>query len=241
MQLIGLDEKKIFFFIILLISFSFLKGQDLQGTVYELNSNQVMPQVEVTNLHTSGSVYTNEKGNFIIPVKKDDLLSFSYPGYRIDTILVIDFDFKRVYLTPIENINILSEVEVRGMSDQQLAEEIEKAKEESESTSTLFSGGLAISPSRLFGKSAKAARKRYEFLVQEQQDRLIWKRFSPSLITSLTPLKGRDLELFRIRYKPSYDFAKSADDEKLRLYIMDSYKEYKTLDEQQKGNIELRK
>lgn len=234
-------EKINILLVFLLVYTTSLSAQNLKGTVYELNGNQGVSQVEVTNLRTAQSVYTDEKGDFTISTNKDDLLSFSYPGYRIDTVMITDFDFKRVYLTPLENMNILTEVEIQGMSDQRLAEEIKKAKGESRAVSTIHSGGIAISPSRLFGKSAKDARKRYELLILEQQNRLILKKFNPILITSLTPLKGRDLDLFMVKYKPSYSFVNSADDEQLNLYIMDSYKKYKALTEQEKNKITLKK
>lgn len=231
--------KLVFVFAFIAFYFPSLKAQSLSGIVYELNSNEIIPQVEVINLSTSQSVYTDNKGSFAIPVKKDNLLSFSYPGYRVDTMMIIDFDFKRVYLTPEKNMNILSEVEIRGMSDQQLTAEIEKARNDSKSTSTMFSGGIAISPSRLFGQGAKKSRRRYELLLEEQRNRLILKRFNPLLISSLTPLKGRDLSLFMVKYKPSYEFANTADDEQIKLYIFDSYKKYKALTKEEKDQIEL--
>src|SRR5690606_1576308 len=102
-----------------------------------------------------------------------------------------------------------------------------------------FGGGIAISPSRLFGKDAKDARSRHEALVAEKNNRVIMARFNPLLITSLTPLKGKDLDLFIVKYKPSYEFIQKSDEEQVRLYIMDSFKEFKSLSPEEKEKIQL--
>ena len=122
---------------------------------------------------------SNQMGEFSIVVKLDDLLSFSYPGFRTDTIVVTNLDFKRVYLTPIANFNLLEDVEISTLSDVQLDEQIAIAENQGGAVSTVFGGGVAISPSRIFGRKGKEARKRYQYLMAEKTDRAIMRRFSP--------------------------------------------------------------
>ena len=74
----------------------------LSGFVLDLVSDAPMSFVQVTNLNSGFKVETEREGQFSIPADPNDLLQFSYPGYRTDTLVVIEFDLKRVYLTPDE-------------------------------------------------------------------------------------------------------------------------------------------
>jgi len=221
------------------VSLSVLQAQSLKGTVYELNSSEPIGQVDVTNLTTKEEVQSSQMGEFTIAVKLDDLLTFAYPGFRTDTLVVTNLDFKRVYLTPIANFNLLEDVEISTLSDAQLDEQIAIADRQGGAVNTVFGGGVAISPSRIFGKKGKEARQRYQYLMAEKTDRAIMRRFSPELITSITPLEGEDLTRFIAKYKPSYGFIMKADDEQLRLYIMDSFKAFNQLSDEEKRKIAL--
>lgn len=214
-------------------------GQTLEGIVMELNSSKPIQQVEVRNLTTDATVETNASGGFEIDAELNDLLTFGYPGFRLDTLVVVDFQIKRVYLTPLEDFNILEDVEITDLSDLQLEEEIRVARERGRSVHTVQGGGIAISPSRLFGKEAKDARERYDALLEEQERRLIDSKFNEDKITPITPLKGRDLDLFIVKFRPSYEFAKQSDEEQIRLYIMDSYKKFKNMSQAEKDRIKL--
>ena len=232
--------KKICLILLITIgSLSALQAQSLKGTVYELNSSEPIGQVDVTNLTTKEEVQSNQMGEFTIAVKLDDLLTFAYPGFRTDTLVVTSLDFKRVYLTPITNFNLLEDVEISTLSDAQLDEQIAIADGQGGAVNTIFGGGVAISPSRIFGKKGKEARQRYQYLMAEKTDRAIMRRFSPELITSITPLEGEDLTRFITKYKPTYGFIMKADDEQLRLYIMDSFKAFNQLSDEEKRKIAL--
>ena len=226
-------------FLLAIVSLSTLQAQSLKGTVYELNSTEPIAQVDITNLSTKEIVQSSQMGEFTIPVKLDDLLTFAYPGFRTDTLVVTNLEFKRVYLTPIADFNLLEDVEISSLSDAQLDEQIAMADRQGGAVNTVFGGGVAISPSRIFGKKGKEARKRYQHLMAEKTDRAIMRKFSPELITSITPLEGEDLTRFITKYKPSYGFIMKADDEQLRLYIMDSFKAFNQLSDEEKRKITL--
>lgn len=232
--------KKIFVLLLCIIgTVNLAAGQTLEGIVMELNSSKPIQQVEVRNLTTDATVETNASGGFEIDAELNDLLTFGYPGFRLDTLVVVDFQIKRVYLTPLEDFNILEDVEITDLSDLQLEEEIRVARERGRSVHTVQGGGIAISPSRLFGKEAKDARERYDALLEEQERRLIDSKFNEDKITPITPLKGRDLDLFIVKFRPSYEFAKQSDEEQIRLYIMDSYKKFKNMSQAEKDKIKL--
>lgn len=210
----------------------------LNGIVLELGSGQPLQYVEITNISTGTTVESDEKGNFSIQVSRNGRLRFEYPGYRVDTLVVVEFDIKRVYLTPDGSAILIDEVQIEALSDNQLAVEIERAKQEGQVTETSqYRGGIRLSPSRWFGRKGKQARQRYELLLAEQERRKIDSRFTPQLITSITPLKGEQLGLYMTKYRPTIDFISSANDEALRLYIMDTYAAFKKLTPEELAKI----
>ena len=227
----------VFFLFILLVSGA--QAQTLKGIVMELDSSKPIQQVEVKNVRTDVLVETTASGEFSIDANVNDLLTFGYPGYRLDTLVVVDHELKRVYMTPLKDFNILEDVEITDLSDVQLEEEIRLARERGKSVHTAQGGGIAISPSRLFGREAKEARRRYELLIEEKENRVINARFNEGIITPIIPLKGRDLDLFMVKFRPSYEFVEQSDDEQIRLYIMDSYKEFKNMSQSEKDKIKL--
>jgi len=230
--------KRLFLLIsIFFVSVLLVQAQTYQGVVMELDSSKPIAQVEISNLNTHQSVETDALGEFSIEVKLNELLSFSYPGFRVDTLLITDYEYKRIYLTPIPGFNILEDVEITELSDLQLNQQIQVAQQEGESVQ--FNNNISISPSRLFGSRARAARSRYPLLIAERENRAIMAKFSPEIITSLTPLEGKDLDQFIVKYKPSYAFITRSDEEQIRLYIMDSYKKYKALSPEEQNAIGL--
>lgn len=212
----------------------------LTGYVLELESGEPLQYVEIKNLTSGALVESRADGQFSIPVNKNERLQFEYPGYRTDTLVVIEFDIKRVYLTSDGSAIQIDEVQIQAMTDSRLAAEIKRAEEEGQFTETSQQrGGVRISPSRWFGNEGRQARQRYDRLLAEQERRKIDNRFTPEVITSLTPLKGRELELYMTKYRPTVDFLSTADEADLRLYIMDTYADFKKLTPEQRADIKV--
>ncbi|WP_028297246.1 hypothetical protein [Olivibacter sitiensis] len=213
--------------------------QLLKGKVLELGSNEVMPQVDIKNLASGVVVGSDRNGDFSIAVKSNEILVFSFPGYRTDSLVVTDFAFKRVYLTGVDDPRLLSEVNVTAMTNSRLEEERAKAQSQGQVATTVSGGGIALSPSRMFGKEGRNARRSYRLMEEEASNRDIDARFTPALVQSFTPLKGEDLELFMVNYRPKVNFIKKATDDDLRLYVIDSYGKFNKLTEAQKKKIKL--
>jgi len=210
----------------------------LNGYVLELESGEPLQYVDIKNLATGESVESRADGQFSITVAKNGLLQFEYPGYRTDTLVVIEFDIKRVYMTSDGSTIHMDEVQIQAMTDSRLAVEIKRAQEEGRFTETSQQrGGIRISPSRWFGKEGRQARLRYERLLAEQERRKIDSRFTAEAITALTPLEGHDLELYMTKYRPTVDFLATANEADLRLYIMDTYAAFKKLTPEERAAI----
>jgi hypothetical protein len=67
--------------------FSFSQNKELlQGTVF--NQNKPIPSVEVINFNTKAQTTTDQKGNFSIVVKMDDLLVFISKDYELKKLVI---------------------------------------------------------------------------------------------------------------------------------------------------------
>lgn len=211
-----------------LVCCAFSYAQHIQGYVLDLINNQPISNVEIKNLRTNETVKSDRNGAFSIEGQVSDYLSVNIVGYQPDTIYYYDEAIRRIYLNKDENILEIDEVLVKRLTDNLLAKELEKAKNEGKIVEVPDNeGGIKISPSRLFGKKAKQARSNVQLLLEEQNARRIDQRFTKHLIKSLLPLDDAQIALFRERYRPSLDFIKTATDEDLKLYIFDAYKKFK--------------
>lgn len=212
----------------------------LEGIVLELQSGESMSDVLVTNIQTDASTRTDREGRFAIAASLDDRLKFEYSGYRTDTVVVIEYGLKRVYMTPADGSIMIDAVSITAMTDHRLHVEIERARQEGAvAESSQYRGGLRLSPSRLFGNEGKQARQRYQLLIAERERREVERRFSPEAIQALTPLTGRELDLFRAKYRPEPGFVATASEQEMQLYIMDSYAAFTRLSEAERAAIRL--
>lgn len=217
--------------IILLISGSFTEtyAQQIKGIVFDLESSQRINEVQITNLRTKDVTVTDNQGNFSIDGQKNDFLTLTVRGYDRDTAYIYEDGISRIFLIRDKSNILIDEVVVSKITDSRINKEIERAKNNSKSVETSQQrGGLRISPSRLFGKSAKQARNAIKILELERDNRKVDRVFTNELILSLLPLNNQDLPLFKDKYRPSFDFIKGANKEDLVAYILDSYAQFKS-------------
>lgn len=214
---------------ILLLTLSIqVSAQQLKGIVYDLENSQPISTVNIQNLKTLKSAVTDKDGKFVIEANMGEKLSLTVPGYLTDTIFLYQEGVQRVYMMRDDKTIVLSEALVSRLTDARLDDEIIRAKQQGQiADANMYSGGIRISPSRLFGRKSKTARKNLDILLLEKNNRIIDRRFSDKLIASLTPLGSTEIPLFREQFRPSLDFIQTVNDETLRIYVMDSYAKYK--------------
>jgi len=218
------------------------KREIFNGIVLDLQTDKPIQFAIVTNLSSEQETETGEQGEFSILAKPNDLLQFYYPGYRTDTLVITEFELKRVYLTLSGEGIRIDEVNIRSITDAQLETELEKAKKEGQFTEySMERGGIRLSPSRLFGQAGRQARERYELLILEKDRRTIDRRFSVAYIQSITPLQGEDVVLFMHKYRPTKEFVLNSDEQTFMLYVMDAYTAFKKLTPEEKAAIQINK
>jgi len=205
-------------------------AQEIKGVILDLENSKRVSSVKITNLRTQQEVNSDTEGNFTIPGQVSDYLAFAVRGYDRDTAFIYQDGLRYIYLIRDKSTIQIDEVVVTKITDSRLSREIERAKNNSKSVETSQQrGGLRVSPSRLFGQSAKQARNSIQILVLEQESRFVDRVFTDQKILALVPLNSSDLALFKSKYRPSYTFIKQAQPEDLTSHILESYAAFKKM------------
>lgn len=195
------------------------KAQVLSGTVTETGKNTRLENVFIRDLGSKQVALTNKAGEFDIRTLLNHTLIFSLPGYVSDTLFVVDFKIKHI------------ELQQAGISLQAVNVSDSKAvfNPEEEYPEVYRNSKFALSPSRMFGKQSRDARRLKRYFKNEVEQRQIDAIFTRALVSSVVPLKGKELESFMAMYRPTLAFAKNSSQQTLVVYINDSYKKFKEL------------
>jgi hypothetical protein len=203
---------------VVLLPFALSAQTVLRGTVYEGKASNKLANVFVRDINSKEISLTDNSGNFSIRTAINHTLIFSSPGYISDTLYLVDLKPKRVELAfrgiSLNEVNVTS---TRGFNPREEYPDVyEKSK-------------FALSPSRIFGKDAKNARRLKHYFEQEVDARKVDSIFNPIYVSSIVPLKGKDLEDFMTMYRPSLSFLEKTPHSSLTLYINDCYKKFMAL------------
>jgi len=196
-----------------------LRAQNiLKGTVYEGNTTRKVTDVFVRDINGKSVALGDNAGRFSIQTEQNHVLVFTSPGYVPDTLYLVDLKPKRVEMhirgITLAGVDIISHNNFNPR--QEYPEVYEKSK-------------FALSPSRIFGREARQARRLKHYFEREVDERKVDSIFSPIYVSSIVPLKGRELEDFMTMYRPSLSFLEQTPHASLTLYINDCYKKFMAL------------
>ena len=217
-------SSRIFLILFLVITGSVQAQNVLKGTVYEGKSSRKLSNVFVRDINSKEASLTDNSGNFSIRTVINHTLIFSSPGYVSDTLYLVDLSPKHIELS-FRNIT-LNTVNVTSTRSFNPREEYPDVYEKSK---------FALSPSRIFGKEAKNARRLKHYFDRETDERQIDSIFNAAYVSSVVPLKGQDLENFMTLYRPTLAFLKKTPRSSLTLYLNDSYKKFMALPPEKRG------
>jgi len=205
-----------------------LAQETIKGFILDISSSEPLWNATIKNIRTQQQAQTQKDGAFTLSGRVNDYFEVYATGYIKDTIFYYENSIRRIYLNRDERIMNIDEVLVKRLTDNRLAQEIAKAQNAGKVTdASPEKGGLRISPSRIFGRSARQARSNLTLLLLEQNNRKVDRIFTSNLIASITDLNPDDIALFRELYRPSLSFVEKASPEDLKAYISDSYSKFK--------------
>jgi hypothetical protein len=211
---------------LMLFCFQHMNGQQITGTVQDRATDLRLENVSVINKSSNQRTHTNAKGEFNIQGSANQLLIFYQPGYKPDTLFLVDLKPVKRYLV-LNNI-MLKTVQIKAGAFNPKVE-YRDVYRDANAIRLSQNHPFTFYPSRYFSKEGKYARRFKRRLEQEKIERKIDARFNETAVQALTPLNGKELDCFMVLYRPTLKELDKLDAEDLRFYLMNSYKAFKAL------------
>ncbi|MBN9382063.1 MAG: hypothetical protein J0H74_14945 [Chitinophagaceae bacterium] len=210
--------------------------QFMTGKIEKRGTTEIIIGANIINLKQGKHNTSDLGGNYKIPARIGDTIIFSSAGYLPDTAVVAGYMLTESYLVALRsNVVTLQTVQVDESQNYQL-DSMQRREDyrfilDKKHPVKLWNGkrpgdgpGLSFSPIGYFSKGERAKRRLKKRLKQEEEDYYIDSRFPVGRVAQLTRLQGDSLRIFMYRYRPSYQFCRSATSQDIFLYINDKVK-----------------
>jgi CarboxypepD_reg-like domain len=219
---------KYFTYLLLFVSLT-ARAQSLQGVVTDAITGKALYPVTVVNVSTQEVTYTSERGTYAILAKPGEVVAFTYIGYKTvekvkpNSVLVATLDIAMDRTT-----YQLQEFKIRpGHLTQYQIDSLERVQ--------TYRVVLARRPPSPFMSPASAiaeqfsrrAKRAYEFqknFYAGETEKFIDTRYTPDLVTKLTGATGDTIGHFMYAYPMPYDYARTATDLELQMWIRSNYR-----------------
>ena len=222
--------------VMLVFSFSGYAQSELAGRVTKRGSTEILIGVNIANGTQKKYNVSDMGGNYKVPAAIGDSIFFTYVGYRPDTIIVQSYMLDESFLVPLTpHVVALSTVVVDEIINYQndsikrrdayafLYDKKHPVKLMNEKRQE-DAPGLNFSPIGYFSTDEKQKRKFKQRLEWEEENAYIDYKFPITRVSQLTRLEGDSLHMFMLRYRPSYQFCRSASSKDIFLYINEKFK-----------------
>ena len=204
-------------------------AQTLQGKVREAGTAEPLYPVTVVNLRTQKATYTTPQGDYTIHAVAGDKISFSYIGYKpLEYVMPVSMG---VYTANINMQRIsyqLQEVILMPGYNQYQVDSFERRKTYRAALSRTKSG--VMSPvSFVAEKLSKRSKQIYKFqknFNKWEDQKFVDTRYTTDLVYEMTGLEGDSLAHFMNAYPMPYDYARTATDLEMKMWIRDHYRSW---------------
>jgi hypothetical protein len=232
MQLVTfrVDMHRLLIILILFFPVFAVSAQTLKGIIAGGDDGKPLYPVTVINVVTQESTYSNEQGEFSIRAKTGEEIIFSFLGYttvRRSMPATLGIATMRVEMLT-QNYK-LNEVVIRpGYTNYQL----DSIRRHSTYERTLARQKTTsiMSPVSLLAESISGkSRQLYHFqknFNKWESERFIDSRYTAELVTKLTRLTGDSLGNFMLAYPMPYDYARTATELEIEMWIRYNYKQW---------------
>jgi hypothetical protein len=205
-------------------------AQTLQGKVKDAGTGEPLYPVTVVNLRTQKATYTTQQGDFTIHADKGDIISFTYIGYK-----------PKEYNMPVSvgayttNISLqrisyqLQEVILMPGYNQYQVDSIERKRTYRAALSRRKSSPIGSPFSFVAEKFNKRSKQIFKFqrnFNQWEDEKYIDTRYTTDLVYEMTGLEGDSLGHFMNAYPMPYDYARTATDLEMKMWIRHHYREW---------------
>lgn len=229
-------SKKIIFTVAFFIGLLANVKAQINGVVFDRASRKPIAQVELINLSNQEQTLSNDNGEFYIKGNVNQLLVFRRPGYKADTILLIDLKPLRRYM--VLDKNVLNTITVS--SSRTLKEEYAQVFNKANPVLLTPGRGLLFYPSSYFSREGKQARRFVRMLKHEETEKIIDRRFNLKTVGLILPINQHELDAFLVLYRPTLKFVKQVTAENFKIYVLNCYQKFKLLPPEQRALSSLK-
>lgn len=211
----------------------------VEGIVFDAGTKYRITRVYIYNTRSHKGQYNNSRGEFSTQVRKGDVLIAATQGYLADTLTYTDQQALIFYLR--RTSILLREVTITDTVGSP-EKRYKKLQEEYKASSRVArpqdlvqfgggnrTGGTGLGIDALYSllsREGRNARHLQEILERDYHQMIVDYKYTPSLVSGITGLKGDELRDFMEQYRPSYYFVLNSNDYNLIAYIRESYKRY---------------
>lgn len=229
----------LFTIVILLTSVSLVKAQACSGVVVDDATGALLADVVVTSTRTGNMVLSNSEGRYVLQVGSNDTLLFHRLGYQHKRLAVLPVLVQKVFLTK-SNITIdtivisgssryqRDSIERRSVYSRKLEEKPAKfgmhRRDKTYGSDGPGAGTFRMEApiSALIQKRTKKYKrlKAFQERFRKNEEQLfVDTRYTPELVQELTGLAGDTVTVFMNQYPMSADYARSATDLEIKMWI----------------------
>lgn len=230
-------------FLLLMLNTKVASAQILiKGTVYDISKVNVVEDVRVVS---TGGLFciTDSLGRYQVWVNEGDSISFVYgqkPTRKFAVSSIPDREGFNISLSvPVATkYKALKEVKVFAKSYRQ--DSIENREQYADifnfekpglETSVVPGGGVGADLNELINifrfRRTRQLRNFQQRLIAQEEEKYVNHRFSPTVVSRITGMKGAELDTFLVRYRPSYEFTKTSSELSFNTYVLQAFYHYK--------------
>ncbi|MCC7028970.1 MAG: carboxypeptidase-like regulatory domain-containing protein [Chitinophagaceae bacterium] len=222
--------KKLFILFLLFFSVSVNAQVLYKGFVYDSVSKATMRMVRVENITTHEGTYTNNVGYFEVDAKDGDYIEFSFVSYKNKVVKVSGADFSTYASIFLKSAPIkLKGVTIRKGPTQYQQDSARRASIyqdvlEYEQQKSVMSPVTTVY--QKFSKKHRNTRKFKNQIVNMEFQNFIDSRYTKELVMTLTKLPEEEVQPFINAYPMEYQFARTASDLEIKMWIKYNFQEY---------------
>jgi len=205
-------------------------AQVVKGMVTDARTGDPLAVVTVVNMATQQAVYTDRQGEFVITAKSGERLAFSYMGFKTQERMAppaINIATMRIEMEPL-SIE-MDELVVRpGYSNYQL-DSIKRRETYARVLAQKKRTSIMSPVSLIADKFSKRRKRIYAFQKSFnywETQMFIDSRYTTELVNRMTGLTGDTLAHFMNANPMPADYARTATDLELKMWIRDRYKRW---------------
>jgi hypothetical protein len=226
------------FLIFLLPAFAGFGQTSLFGTVHKRENQEALVSVNIFNKTQRRHRLSDEQGNYRIEAQVGDSVIFSFVGFRADTFRITSamlaakfpvlMDLRPVSLETV-TVRGLSNYQMDSLERRQIYDWIYQQEPQPVVERQRQGDGVGIELNIIpHGSSEVRQRLRLKKrIIKEEEKYYVDFRFSPEFVSHLTHLQGDSLAQFMSRYRPTYEYCRTAVGPDMLVYVNDSFKDFR--------------